>query len=395
MENKYHISKSGTPAICTAKEQCRLGIATSHFDSPEAAQDYSDYLNEEIETLKSHFSENSSDDEVRKYIELRDTHKKLLSEYYEDAEKLKQEDNSTDEWHKKVDENRRKFYKAKRMEYAYRELQPESLKEKPKEEKKQRYWGRGSSYNPHPDYNDKTKNDYLTVVSSYTGLSHEEIQSQMNNYKQNELSDTEAIREVFKNTPLRMDKPIVAIDLETNALPLEEMNGEFDRGPRSEIIEVGYCKIYPDGRVEEKSALYGVSEDLYEINGSGAVDVHNITPEDIKEKERFIGHSKDQEQLINDLKGSVMLAHNAQFEINQLGHSLKGFNKLLKDNEIEVLDTMNVSKYFMPENERNTNEVFVQNTGGKYENAHRALSDAKMSYNALMRLKGENKRVID
>lgn len=45
---KYHIDKNGKPAICRAtKRPCPLGGDDVHFDTEQAAQDYSDKLNEQ------------------------------------------------------------------------------------------------------------------------------------------------------------------------------------------------------------------------------------------------------------------------------------------------------------------------------------------------------------
>ena len=49
---KFHISKNGTPEICSAKIKCRLSPENEHFNSFEEAQDFADRKNE-IEELES------------------------------------------------------------------------------------------------------------------------------------------------------------------------------------------------------------------------------------------------------------------------------------------------------------------------------------------------------
>lgn len=53
-DKKYHIGKDGTPKVCTAKGECKLG--GEHFDNIEAAQKYADELNEKnmkaLQTLR-------------------------------------------------------------------------------------------------------------------------------------------------------------------------------------------------------------------------------------------------------------------------------------------------------------------------------------------------------
>lgn len=43
-DKKYHIGRDGTPKICKAKGECKLG--GEHFNNIEAAQKYADTLNE-------------------------------------------------------------------------------------------------------------------------------------------------------------------------------------------------------------------------------------------------------------------------------------------------------------------------------------------------------------
>ena len=42
MDKKYHIGKDGTPKVCTAKGECKLG---EHFSNVEEAQQYADKKN--------------------------------------------------------------------------------------------------------------------------------------------------------------------------------------------------------------------------------------------------------------------------------------------------------------------------------------------------------------
>lgn len=199
------------------------------------------------------------------------------------------------------------------------------------------------------------------------------------------MTELEAYRYIMERVPLRTDKPIIALDLEAASPSLRDMNNKFDFGPRTEIIEVGYIKVWPDGKVKTYSKLFGIDPNLIKTNGTGREDVHNISPKDIKGLTRFVDDLEAQKEIYNDLKDSILLAHNARYEKGQLSHSLRGFNKLLKENRLEIIDTMHLSQFFMPQNENNTNEAFVTNTGGKYEEAHRAFADALMSLNAFMR----------
>ena len=43
-DKKYHIGRDGSPKICRAKGECKLG--GEHFNNIEAAQKYADTLNQ-------------------------------------------------------------------------------------------------------------------------------------------------------------------------------------------------------------------------------------------------------------------------------------------------------------------------------------------------------------
>jgi len=66
------------------------------------------------------------------------------------------------------------------------------------------------------------------------------------------MTELEAYRYIMERIPLRTDEPIVALDLEAASPSLRDMNNKFDFGPRTEIIEVGYIKVWPDGKVKNR-----------------------------------------------------------------------------------------------------------------------------------------------
>lgn len=318
---------------------------------------------------------------------------KLRKEYDDKAKEIAKLDDLTLEWFNAIDENRKLFYKAIKHERSFLDSLPEDLKEefnsKNGFEKKD---FSNNTYNYHPYVTDYNRKNYIDVLTSMSGKTKEEIIEIVKNKMAAGMDETEAYRTAFKELPLRKDKFFIALDLETASPSEVDLRGKFDFGARTEIIEIGYLKVSLD---EEKnftplhySELFGVHKDLFDTNGTGLVEVHNITKEMVEGKDRFIENDEAQLALYHILKNCVLVAHNARFEIGQLSHHLKGFNKLYKSGNLEILDTMHVSKFYMPENERNTNECFVESTGGQYENAHRAYDDAVMSFNSLMRLKG-------
>lgn len=67
---KYHIGRDGTPKVCTAKGECKLG--GEHFDNIEAAQKYADELNEKNIKAQEHIEKANRLHELRREIESRE-----------------------------------------------------------------------------------------------------------------------------------------------------------------------------------------------------------------------------------------------------------------------------------------------------------------------------------
>ena len=291
------------------------------------------------------------------------------------------------EWFDAIDENRESYFVARGKQFEYVDALPDGEEKdqlfegltKPK----QRVFKSSGNFNYHPEIESRRDKFYASsALSAFTGESVEEVNSKVKAKVDEGMSVTEAYRSVWNAAEIRSDKPLVVIDLET-AGPRHRVS----TGAYSSIIEVGYVVRYPDGREVRKSYLSGLSDAQKSSDGTGAVDVHNITTDMVEGKKRFVDDVERQEELLNDLKGSVLVAHNANFEKQQLTHSLFGFHNAVKSGDIEILDTMNVCKYFVPDAPTNTNESFVTTSGGVYENAHRALDDAEMTLGALRSLK--------
>mgnify|MGYP000848548042 FL=1 len=238
-------------------------------------------------------------------------------------------------------------------------------------------------YNFHPDITSENEADANQVISSYSGMSTEDVKKQVDDLMATGMTRTEAYRHMWANMSLRTDKPLVSIDLEVAA---SQESGYVDKGPYSNIIEVGIVKRYPDGRVETMSFMSGVPQDFAKVHGTGAEHVHHISWDEIKDKEVFVNDPEKQTKVLSMLSDSVMVAHNAKFEIGQLQHNLFGFNAL-QANGLEVLDTRMVSTFFLPETPDNTNKSLVEASGQSYTGAHRALADAEMTLTALLKLK--------
>jgi DNA polymerase III epsilon subunit-like protein/predicted phage-related endonuclease len=170
--------------------------------------------------------------------------------------------------------------------------------------------------------------------------------------------------------PAQWKKDIVSIDLETSNTT--ERTGS--------IIQIGITRRNGKNEVvAEYSHNFGLRDErILDINGTGMQDVHKIAPEDIRGKRPFT-HPEVQKEVMEMMKGGVMLAHNKPFETKWLNQYLDGFH----DAKIPAIDTMHISRYQVPETPNNKLESFSEHNGIPYVDAHSALPDARMTVDAL------------
>jgi DNA polymerase III epsilon subunit-like protein len=71
----------------------------------------------------------------------------------------------------------------------------------------------------------------------------------------------------------------------------------------------------------------------------------------------------------------VLEAHNAPFETARLSLHLDDFIEM----DMPVVDSMKLSKMFVPETDDNKLETLVTHFGIPYDNGHRALHDAQVA----------------
>lgn len=180
-----------------------------------------------------------------------------------------------------------------------------------------------------------------------------------------------------EKNPADMKSPLISIDLETTAM----------RPTQGRILEVGLSIRNPAGGEAEKfQKLYGIPKKAMAGIGTGPVDVHKITNTMVAKKRNFL-HPEEQKSLLKKLTSGILVAHNAQFELSWLRQHLKGFAEAERAGKIRVLDTMSLSRRFVPETKDNRLESFAGNFGIDYVNAHRAYSDAAMTGLAVERMR--------
>ena len=154
-----------------------------------------------------------------------------------------------------------------------------------------------------PDVNDSSINQ----LAAWNGTSYRSAQKTLARAMKGASTPRakrEAMSDLLRSSnPLDRKTPIVYLDF--------EMTG-FSPGAGARIIQSGIVISHPDGREEVIDELHGIDpRDLYR-NGTGAQDVHGISPDMIRGKEPF--HKSHAQRRLRDMvdEGAVFVGANAQ-----------------------------------------------------------------------------------
>lgn len=173
--------------------------------------------------------------------------------------------------------------------------------------------------------------------------------------------------------PASRTKNIIGVDIETNSLS--------PRGGR--IIELGVSVRDNKGKEIKKIArLHGISKRAKIGMGTGAEDIHGISMSDIEGKDPF-SEPRYQERLLETFKSGILVAHNAIYEDNWFRVHLRGYAEARDNGEIQIIDTMVLSRNLIPGMDNHKLESFVKYNGFDYVDAHRAYNDTAMMCDAL------------
>lgn len=171
---------------------------------------------------------------------------------------------------------------------------------------------------------------------------------------------------------------IVSVDLET-ATAVKNESGDDPRAfhPRySSIIQVGATVVDGDEEVGSYNSYHAPHPRIMKRNGTGAVDVHNITPEMVEDKPQLSDPEANKEVRRVLTSGSAVLAHNVAFEKKMLKEHL------VDDVDRPWIDTAWISRHFMEPGEDGSRGATLRDTiedlGGEYpEDSHRGDVDAR------------------
>lgn len=225
---------------------------------------------------------------------------------------------------------------------------------------------RKAKRNPHPAITKRNQTAAVQTIAAYGSRSEEDVQASIDARVANGEKLTDAVRNEMQATPLKGEK--VYLDIEATGIS----------PTTNDIIEVGWTRRNEANEVvDEGNMMFSPDERLLRTRGTGPVDVHGITPDDVAGAPHF-SEPESQKRLQEAFSGATLVVHNARYENSFLGQELNGYHAA----KHTVLDTMNVSKFFGT-GEDNTLRSFSESNGVEYKNAHRALQDSNMTADAL------------
>lgn len=160
--------------------------------------------------------------------------------------------------------------------------------------------------------------------------------------------------------------PYVVFDFETTGL----------KADNDEIIEIGAVKIEGQKEVAEFSVLVNP---LREIPAQASA-VNHIYDKDVAQAETLV---EVLPSFLRFIKGSVLVAHNAAFDVRFLSAALRK-NKIA-DLENYVLDTLTLSQRIHADQGSHSLAAICKRLKIDNEDAHRAVHDARATGKVLLK----------
>ncbi|PNT93256.1 PolC-type DNA polymerase III [Pseudoclostridium thermosuccinogenes] len=161
-----------------------------------------------------------------------------------------------------------------------------------------------------------------------------------------------------------LDDSFVVFDIETTGLDAE----------KDKITEIGAVKI-KGGKIVDRFSTF--------VNPEVPIPAHitkltGITDEMVKDAPVI---SAALDEFLRFSEGSVLVAHNANFDVGFIRHNCR---VLGKDATFTVLDTLQLCRNLFPELGRHKLNIVAKHLGVSLENHHRAVDDSKATADILL-----------
>lgn len=137
---------------------------------------------------------------------------------------------------------------------------------------------------------------------------------------------------------------------------------------RDRIVEIGAVRFRNGKVLDEKKWLVNPGRHI----PPWASRVHGITDETVRDRPDF----KDvYAEFLDFIGDSVLIAHNARFDIGFLSQEAKRAGYDLPKNH--VIDSLGLFRRWFPESKNHTLKTLVSHTGVSIDQFHRALADSR------------------
>lgn len=227
------------------------------------------------------------------------------------------------------------------------------------------------------------KGRFFKRIAKFRGTTPEAVEVEfisqlpVNKKDWTEADIEKALVNVYRNPDHLKGKKIKGIDIEANSFS----------ATKGRLFEVGVAEIdFDKGTMTNThiNQLYSMPRAMMDTIGTGAVDVHGVTKDDIKDKP-LINDTSHHDEIVSTLKkdGGIIYAHNANYEKQFLRAHIKGFAQAEAQGDIYFMDSMDLAKKTMPHAEDSKMSSFTAHNGVSYQGAHRAYNDAEMMVTAL------------
>jgi len=118
----------------------------------------------------------------------------------------------------------------------------------------------------------------------------------------------------------------------------------------------------------------------------GAIEVHGITNDFLKEKPRFFEKA---ELILNFIKNAELVIHNASFDVGFLNYELGLLDKSNIESQAKILDSLKLARKMHP-GQRNSLDALCKRYGVKntHREFHGALKDAELLAQVYLSMTG-------
>lgn len=182
-----------------------------------------------------------------------------------------------------------------------------------------------------------------------------------------------------------MTKRYIVLDTETTGISIED-------GHR--VIEIGCIEVI-DG-IKTGYIFHEYINPNREIDKE-AIEIHKITNEFLLDKPKFKEIADSFIEFIGPNPNTILVAHNARFDIKFLSHELKLISSDFSLDKFEVIDTVHLSKKKFPGQPANLDALCERlgiSNAKRKESGHGALLDADLLTDVFTQLTSEDTSLL-